>query len=47
MEGKKDLFSTKHGKSMLSLLFMIAIMDRIKVIDGVCTGSHLMVFTAS
>jgi hypothetical protein len=47
MGGKKDLDSAKIWKSMLSLSLLIALMDRIKVIYGVCTGCHLMVFTTS
>jgi hypothetical protein len=45
--GKKDLDSAKYWKSMLSLWFLIALMERVKVIHGVCTGCHLMVFTTS
>jgi hypothetical protein len=30
---------------MLSLWLLIALMDRVKVIHGVCAGCHLMVFT--
>jgi hypothetical protein len=47
MGGKKDLVSEKFWKLMLSLWLLIALMDRVKVIHGVCTGCHLMVFTTS
>jgi hypothetical protein len=47
MGGKKDLVSAKYWKSMLSLWLWIPLMDRVKVIHGVCTGCHLMVFTPS
>jgi hypothetical protein len=47
MGSKKDLVSTKYWKSMLSLWLLIALMDRVKVIHGVCTGCTLMVFTTS
>jgi hypothetical protein len=42
MGGKKDLLSAKYWKSMLSLWLLIALMDRVKVIHGVCTGCHLI-----
>jgi hypothetical protein len=44
---KRDLFSAKYWKSMFSLCLVIALMDRVKVIHGVCPGCHLMVFTTS
>jgi hypothetical protein len=44
---EKDLVSTKNWKSMWSLWLLIALMDRVKVIHGVCTGCHLMVLTTS
>jgi hypothetical protein len=44
---EKDLVSTKYWNSMLSLWLLMALMDRVKVIHGVCTGCHLMVFTTS
>jgi hypothetical protein len=47
MGSKKDLVSTKYWKSMLSLWLLIALMDRVKFIHGVCTGCHLMVLTTS
>jgi hypothetical protein len=47
MGGKKDLVSMKYWTLMLSLWLLIAFMDRVKVIHGVCTGCHLMVFTTS
>jgi hypothetical protein len=42
---KRDHFSAKYWKSMMWLRLMIAFMDRVNVIHGVCTGCHLMVFT--
>jgi hypothetical protein len=45
--GKRDLFSFKYWKSMMSLWLWIALMDSVKVIHGVCAGCHLMVFTTS
>jgi hypothetical protein len=47
MGGKKDLDSIKYWKSMWSLWLLIALKDRVKVIHGVYTGCHLMVFTTS
>jgi hypothetical protein len=46
-ETRGTCFSAKYWKSMLSLWLLIALMDRVKVIQGVCTGCHLMVFTTS
>jgi hypothetical protein len=46
-QGKKDLVSMKYWKSMLSLWLLIALMYRVKVNHGVCTGCHLMDFTTS
>jgi hypothetical protein len=43
--GKRDHFSAKYWKSVFSLWLLIALMDRVKVIHGVCTGCHLIVFT--
>jgi GMP synthase-like glutamine amidotransferase len=45
--GKRDHFSAKYWKSMLSLWLFIAMIDRVKVIHGVCAGCHLIVFTTS
>jgi hypothetical protein len=45
--GKMDLFSALYLKLMLSLLLLIELIDRVKVIHGVVTGCHLMVFTTS
>jgi hypothetical protein len=47
MGGKKDLVSLIYWSSMLTLWLLIALMDRVKVIHGVCTGCHLMVLTTS
>jgi hypothetical protein len=47
MGGEKDLDSAKFQKIMLSLILLIALMQKVKVIHRVCTGCHLMVFTTS
>jgi hypothetical protein len=46
-EARGTSFPSKYWKSMFSLCLLIALMDRVKVIHGVCTGCHLMVFTTS
>jgi hypothetical protein len=47
MGGKQKLDLAIYWKSMLSLWILIALMDRVKVIHGVCTGCHLMVFSTA
>jgi hypothetical protein len=47
MGGKKDCVSKKYWKFLLTLWLLIEFMDRVKVIHGVCTWCHLMVFTTS